>query len=166
MEKRKMLKRLLKNRKGTAEVIGSVLFIVILLFFFTNVYLWHDAATKDMNALHVKKMSASFTVTPDAEASSLTVKADGGAGISLSRLWIVDEVNGGRHLYADLGNVRVEAGSSFTIMFGTTTDPANPIDRVDTDPPLGNSITVHYAPQPGVKYKIVNTLGIIESPTS
>ena len=46
-----LIKRLLKNKKGTAEVIGSVMFIVILLFFFTNVYLWHDAAVKEMNDL-------------------------------------------------------------------------------------------------------------------
>ena len=46
-----MLKKLLNNKKGTAEVIGSVMFIVILLFFFTSVYLWHDAAVKDMNDL-------------------------------------------------------------------------------------------------------------------
>ena len=53
-----MFKRLLRNHKGTAEVIGSVLFIVILLFFFTNVYLWHDAATKEMNDMYVEKLNS------------------------------------------------------------------------------------------------------------
>ena len=57
-----MFKRLLRNRKGTAEVIGSVLFIVILLFFFTNVYLWHDAATKEMNDLYVEKLNSLIKV--------------------------------------------------------------------------------------------------------
>jgi hypothetical protein len=118
-----------------------------------------------VNELYVKKMSASFTITPNEGSSSLTVKADGGSDISLSRLWIVDKVGGGRHLYADLRNVRVVAGTSFTIIFGSAV-PANPIDYVDTDVPSGNSITVHYTPQPEVKYTIVNTLGIIKSPTS
>ena len=46
----------IKNRKGTAEVIGTIMLIIILLFFFTNVYLWHDAATKDANQLYVKQI--------------------------------------------------------------------------------------------------------------
>ncbi len=57
-----MLKRLIKNRKGTAEVIGTIMFIVILLFFFTNVYLWHDAATKEMNDMYVEKINAPITM--------------------------------------------------------------------------------------------------------
>ena len=58
-----MIRRLLKNKKGVAEVIGSVMFIVILLFFFTNVYLWHDAATKEMNDLYVQKINSPITIS-------------------------------------------------------------------------------------------------------
>ena len=58
-----LIKRLLKNKKGTAEVIGSVMFIVILLFFFTNVYLWHDAATKEMNDMYVQKLNSPIVAT-------------------------------------------------------------------------------------------------------
>jgi hypothetical protein len=161
-----VLKKLLRNRKGTAEVIGSIMFIVILLFFFTNVYLWHDAASKEMNELYVKKMNSSFTVTSAAETGFLTVKADGGSDITLSRLWIIDEVNGGRHLYADLGDVHLHARSSFTIEFDTTTSPAYPSDHVNVDSAQGDRILVHYAPQQPVEYTIVNTMGIVKSPTS
>ena len=56
-----LFNRLLKNKKGTAEVIGSVMFIVILLFFFTNVYLWHDAATKEMNQMYVDRINTPIT---------------------------------------------------------------------------------------------------------
>ena len=34
----KFLKRFMINRKGTAEVIGTVLFIIILIFAFSNIY--------------------------------------------------------------------------------------------------------------------------------
>jgi predicted transporter len=64
------LRRLIKNRKATAEVIGSIMFIVILLFFFTNVYLWHDAAVKQMNDLYVNKMNAGMEVKFDPASES------------------------------------------------------------------------------------------------
>jgi hypothetical protein len=159
---KRMLRKFLNNRKGTAEVIGSVMFIVILLFFFTNVYLWHDAATKEMNDLYVKKMSASFTVEPGAD--SLTVKANGGSDITLSRLWIVDNVNGGRHLHTDFpADAHVDTRYPFTINFAhpTSTNPVGSCSSVN-----GNSITVYYDPQPDVKYSIINTLGIVKSPTT
>ena len=63
------------NRKGTAEVIGTMMFIVILLFFFTNVYLWHDAATKDANQLAVQKMSAGMSINYDNINNQVIVSA-------------------------------------------------------------------------------------------
>ena len=56
------MKNFRKNCKGTAEVIGTIMFIMILLFFFTNVYLWHDAATKDANQLNLQKINSSFSI--------------------------------------------------------------------------------------------------------
>jgi hypothetical protein len=161
----KMTKKFLRNRKGTAEVIGSVMFIVILLFFFTNVYLWHDSATKEMNEMYVKKMSSSFTILN--YGANLTVKADGGSGITLSRLWIIDQSGGvTRHLYADLRNANVTAGDSFTIKFSTSTNPPNPTEYVSSSNVNGKTITVNYAPQTNVKYTIINDMGIIIAPTT
>ncbi len=91
----------IKNRKGTAEVIGTIMFIVILLFFFTNVYLWHDAATKDGNQLYMKQIHSTFKI--EQIGASINITANGGSDIVLSRLWIVDETNS-NHLYADLRN--------------------------------------------------------------
>ncbi len=61
----KFLKRFIINRKGTAEVIGSVLFIIILIFAFSNIYLWHDNATKTMNTLLSDKLNSQIEVALD-----------------------------------------------------------------------------------------------------
>jgi hypothetical protein len=153
MEKRQMLKRLLKNRKGTAEVIGSVMFIVILLFFFTNVYLWHDAATKDMNELYVKKMNAGMDLNLDA----MTVTAKGSDAI-LSRFWIVTE--SGQHFYANLEdhNIHLLAGEPVNIIFVSQhfeTDGSITADWINGE------IVVHYPLNDISELSVVNTLGIV-----
>jgi hypothetical protein len=85
-----MFRRLLKNKKGTAEVVGSVMFIVILLFFFTNVYLWHDSAVKEMNDLYVQKLNSQITATISNNNGiySIIVTNNGGVDATLSRYWV------------------------------------------------------------------------------
>jgi hypothetical protein len=83
-----MLKRLLNNKKGTAEVIGSVMFIIILLFFFTNVYLWHDASTKEMNQFYAEKLNSQISINYDPATNSLSVKNNGGFDATLECYWI------------------------------------------------------------------------------
>ena len=84
----KFLKRFIMNRKGTAEVIGSVLFIIILIFAFSNIYLWHDNATKTMNTLLSDKLNSQIELhwlIDDAgeETSTLIVTNTGGISTSL-----------------------------------------------------------------------------------
>ena len=85
-----MIKKLFKNKKGVAEVIGSVMFIIILLFFFTNVYLWHDASTKEMNDLYVQKLNSPIvaTISFDNGHYDLTITDKGGVDATLSSYWI------------------------------------------------------------------------------
>jgi hypothetical protein len=113
---KKLIKRLLKNKKGTAEVIGSVMFIVILLFFFTNVYLWHDAAVKEMNDLQVQKIHTTFvaTIHYDGTNSILSVTNKGAIDVSLSMLWVNEKSspNIPQHLAFDLKNAIVVPGDS------------------------------------------------------
>lgn len=93
-----MFKRLLNNKKGTAEVVGSVLFIVILLFFFTNVYLWHDAAVKEMNDLYAEKLNSQISIIGyDSDSDSLLVKNNGGVDTTIECFWI----NHGIHIITD-----------------------------------------------------------------
>ena len=115
-----MIKRLLKNKKGTAEVIGSVMFIVILLFFFTNVYLWHDAAVKEMNDLYVQKLNSPIAITvsnPIDNQYDINITNNGGVDATLSWLWINEKAttNGPDIIHTNstaLSNVVVEAGGS------------------------------------------------------
>ena len=97
--------------------------IVILLFFFTNVYLWHDAATKDGNQLYMKQIHSTFKI--EQVGGSINITANGGSDIVLSRLWIVDGTNG-IHLYADLRSTNVPAGTSLIITFATLQQPSKP----------------------------------------
>ncbi len=157
------MKRLIKNRKGTAEVIGTMLFIVILLFFFTNVYLWHDTATKDANQLFLQKIGATFKI--EQNDGTIVVTANGGSDIALSRLWIIDNTLNA-HYYADLGNVQVSAGGSFNITFSNEENYYNPSSPVGVNPPQDGSMQVNYYP-PGysITIAVINTLGVEESTT-
>jgi hypothetical protein len=110
---RKMSRKFLRNRRGTAEVIGSILFIVIVIFFFSNVYLWHDQATKQMNTVLSNKMNSLVSIT--AIDGGLSVSNEGGVEVTLSRLWIID---GTQHFYADLENIT--GGSKIMIQGGQT----------------------------------------------
>jgi hypothetical protein len=94
------MKNLLHNKKGTAEVIGTVMFIVILLFFFTNVYLWHDAASKQMNDLYSQKLNSPITVTYTARDSNhpvalLNVTNAGGTDAIIAGVWVNEKSSTG-----------------------------------------------------------------------
>ena len=141
------MKRFIKNRKGTAEVIGTILFIMILLFFFTNVYLWHDSATKDANNLYLEKVNSTFSLSY-VSGSVIKVTA-GGSDITLSRLWIIDK--NGNHMYTDI-NILVQAGTSCQI------------DLSSYAYHEGNNV-VNYPSGLVVRCMIINTLGMSESYT-
>jgi len=96
------LRRLLRCRRGTAEIIGSVMFLLIMIFFFTNVFLWHDNATREMDDALVDRMNSlvsiqfvNANITENDGELQLTVTNNGGIGVELSRLWIVEYVGGG-----------------------------------------------------------------------
>jgi hypothetical protein len=144
-----MLRRLLKNKKGTAEIIGSVMFIVILLFFFTNVYLWHDAATKQMNDLYVEKINSPIIVGVYYDQSSgfsLNVTNKGGVDATLSNLWINEKstANGPdiTHYSYDLRNIAVAAGQSNSIPIPYPLAGKDVVFKVITT--VGNSASCSY----------------------
>jgi archaellum component FlaF (FlaF/FlaG flagellin family) len=113
-----MLKRLFGNRKGTAEVIGSVMFIVILLFFFTNVYLWHDAATKEMNELYVDKINTPVALSVSQSESTVTLQVTnkGGSDTTISMVWVIIGSGAGQRHYNYTSGVPVPAGKAVPVM--------------------------------------------------
>jgi hypothetical protein len=151
-----LIKRLLKNKKGTAEVIGSVMFIVILLFFFTNVYLWHDAATKEMNDMYVQKINSPITISIMSGNSPylLNVTNKGGVDAKLSMLWV------------DVASASVGSPDRFHGYF-IITQPNNVVLAGSSIPVTWNysgtlnNLGVSYSPQPGDKLqlKMITTIG-------
>jgi hypothetical protein len=164
----KFLKRFLVNRKGTAEVIGTVLFIIILLFAFSNIYLWHDTQVKTMNTLLSDKLNSQIQVYwSDDAPDTLVVTNVGGVGTVLSRLWII--TNAGDHRYAELENagapsqsLYVGAGSTVTIKLQGPTSPASPL-------PISSTVTrtnaiISFNRAEGKTFIVLTTLGNMASP--
>jgi hypothetical protein len=149
--------KLLTNRRGTAEIVGSVLFLVILLFFFTNVYLWHDQVTRQMDNVLTDRVSSGVDIAfVDGTNAVLQVTNEGGIGFSLSRLWITTSND---HNYADFEKdqtIWVAGGSSLNINL-------TPPTTKDTDGSyLVDGLTVYYAlpsEEVTVTFKILTTLG-------
>jgi len=112
--------RLLGDRRGTAEIIGSVMFLVILLFVFTNVYLWHDSASREMTGVLAEKMNTPVSIEVNENKTGLVVANNGGFEVGLERLWYVAD---GFHVPVELGslNVRVAAGAEVQLLFGAQT---------------------------------------------
>jgi hypothetical protein len=150
------MKKLIRNRKGTAEIVGSVMFIIILLFFFTNVYLWHDAATREMNDLYVERVNSPVTVSVILDvsdfASALNVTNKGGIDATVCKVWVdVRTVNGGPdkvHLGFN-DTVVVRAGESSVIQLA----PFAVDNYIQNDPiqfkvitTVGNSAACDYSP--------------------
>jgi hypothetical protein len=155
-----IFKKLLGNRKGTAEVIGTIMFVMIILFLFTNVYLYHDNATKEMNDLSARKMQAGMTLAYDSDGDSVITAT--GSEVVLSRLWIT--TNGG-HTYAPLNDIRMTAGQKITIQFDY--QPLNDDGSIKSDyAESSNVLTVHYPSTDITALSLVNTMGIILGPFS
>jgi hypothetical protein len=165
-----MMRNLLKNRKGTAEVIGSIMFIVILLFFFTNVYLWHDAAVKDADAMYLKQVNAGMDLNW-ADKTHLVVTAEG-SDIVLSRLWIVESGVNGMHLFANLTlttnpeGLPVSAGQSVTFSFTGGSANGNAIAATLLGSKDVQIVQIGYLPSSGDKVSVLNTLGTIVATTT
>jgi hypothetical protein len=144
--------KIFRSRKGTAEVIGTIMFVVILLFFFTNVYLWHDMATKDENQLTIKQVSGSFTVTQVQAGVYIVNVTAAGSDVTMTRLWIIDGNN--QHIYADASSAKtVKAETSTTIDLQSLSyySGAN-----------GQPISPNWSLSTSIRCWAVSTLGIAE----
>jgi hypothetical protein len=157
---RKALRRLLCSRRGTAEVIGSVMFLLIMMFFFTNVYLWHDRATREMDSVLSEKMNSPVSIQVVNKNITegklkLNVTNNGGVGIVLSRLWITQS---DFHNYANFEKgqeLRVAAGDTIEfILSGSTQYNDDGSIKVD-------GATIYYYAPVSVKvtFKILTTRG-------
>jgi len=160
--------RIFGNRSGTAEVIGTIMFIVIMLFFFTNVYLWHDAAVKDANQIDVEKVNAGMSISfQTGSLPQITVNATS-SEVTLSRLWIDSDSD---HVYVDLtsnGNaIQISPGNDQGLVIQFSPNGSELNDQYGahyaTATVSGNVITVDFPLPSTATLTIVNTLGVAVS---
>jgi hypothetical protein len=137
--------RIIRNKKGTAEVIGTIMAVVILLYFFTNVYLWNDAATKQMDEMYVDKMNTQIKVSLTGGNSNLTITNIGGSDVQLAMLWT--DVGSGlsqTHYYdSRVNTIIIPAGSSQNITLPNPPTVETVYTVVTT---LGNVASCSYNP--------------------
>jgi len=158
------LSRLLRSRSGTAEIVGTVMFLVILLLFFSNVFLWHDQATRDMDAVILDRVNSHVSIeilSMNESGGVVEVANNGGVGFSLSRLWIIEKNNTEQnHNYTDFNktipiSTRWLSGGStinVTLLAGSPMYEAVVMD---------DEIWVYYTPPEvdEVTFKILTDLG-------
>jgi len=150
-----MCKNRLRNRRGTAEIVGTTLFLVILIFFFTNVFLWYDNASRQTQTVMADKINSRVSLeTAEGEGYPLKVRALGGKDIQLIRIWIED-VASMNHLFIDVTDhsVYINPGSEIYIIFGTYTS----FDA------LLHELIIDYTPIGEVRVKVLTDLGNIAS---
>ena len=156
------LSKFRNDRRGTAEIVGSVMFIIILLFAFTNIYLWHDSATREMNGLHAEKLNTPVSIS--VEEGTLVVTNKGGFEVRLSRLWLINSIEN-EHYYVDLEHnstgqpfeLRVPIAETVTLEFtGTQIELKNGSVLAEID---ANNVTVHFPVSQLDKCKILTSLG-------
>ena len=157
------LRRLLSDRKGTAEIVGSVMFLLILLFVFTNVYLWHDNATREMNGVLAEKMNSPVSLS-NVTGTGLVVTNNGGFEVGLSRLWLVNVTRGSAtdHVYVDLEplNLRIAAGAEINLLFVGNSVVFNDDGSILAGLNFDGDVQVLYPlPDHLVRCKILTTLG-------
>ena len=145
-----MLRRFLKDREGASEVVGTALFLVILFFFFSNVFLWHDQVSSQMDQVVADRMNSGIRMDVTFNETDIWLVVDnvGGLDVALSRLWIITD---DAHLYADFGLDEnfVGAGRQMNITIDNMTVPAgeevqvsfvsDPIE-VKYKPPVGDTV--------------------------
>jgi hypothetical protein len=150
---RKKMNRKLGERRGTAEIVGTLLFLVILFFILSNVFLWHDNVSNQMDSLMGDKMNSRVELTNN--GGVLWANATGGKDVRLIRIWITSDADPTlRHIPIDLETdtspgVLVRAGSSADItelVKNKLEENNNPAGdyfvKILTD--LGNTATARY----------------------
>jgi len=139
--------RIIRNKKGTAEVVGTIMAIVILLYFFTNVYLWNDAATKQMDQMYADKMNTQIKVTLTGDNSNLTITNIGGSDVQLAMLWtdVGSGLNQTHYYDSSVSTIPlIPAGSSQNITLPLGAPTVETVYTVVTT--LGNVASCSYNP--------------------
>ena len=160
------MKPLRKSRKGTAEIVGTVFFLIILIFVFSNVFLWYNGVSQQVNTVMADRVNSPVDMEVTYEilgVDALKVSAVGGRDVRLLRIWIIEvnenthaEIN---HSYIDFkeqlpNELWVASGSQHYFVLGGQTRPI---------PGYQNRTEIDYQIKAGVevRFKILTDLGNI-----
>jgi hypothetical protein len=160
----KKLSRLLNSRRGTAEIIGSVMFLLILLFFFTNVFLWHDRATREMDDVLSDRVNSLVNIEWKNESQdiisgrgTLYVNNTGGVDTRLSRLWITEMYRGVKqHWPVDLEDI---SGEELWVVAGSTIKLELIYSSPQPPEKVGQTVKLFYLWKGDTTFKILTTRG-------
>jgi hypothetical protein len=151
---RKKMNRKLGERRGTAEIVGTLLFLVILFFILSNVFLWHDNVSNQMDSLMGDKMNSRVELRNN--GGVIWANATGGKDVRLIRIWITSDADPtSQHILIDLETdtppgILIRAGSYADItarvraeLVKNHTPAGDFIVKILTD--LGNTATTRYS---------------------
>ena len=153
-----MLRRFSKDKTAASEIVGTALFLVILFFFFTNVFLWHDQVTRDIDQVISDKKNTAVSIEAFSNTTNVWVKINniGGLDVTLSRLWILTNDT---HYFAHLDphNIHVAAGRHMNITFANVTR-YSPMKALGLR--VNGSVLVYYEQPLGktVTYRVITRL--------
>jgi hypothetical protein len=130
------------------------------MFFFTNVYLWHDQATREMNDALSIKMNSPVSMATGPQGN-LIVTNNGGIDVALSRLWITSD---SFHLFADFESLSeyqpwVTAGSSTEIDFNSSAPQTNALPLAVTWDNARKCAIIQYPVTENFTFKIITANG-------
>lgn len=156
---------MIRDQRGTAEIVGTSLFLVILLFFFTNVILWYDVSARQAESVTIDKINSPISMAVYARAGQgqsenpliLRVRSLGVKDVQIVRVRWIEAVND-NHGCADIERLIHEP---VFILSGWYLDiklvrPGEGFNFY----PENRTLTIEYSPPSGgVTFKIFTSLG-------
>jgi len=156
---------MIRDNRGTAEIVGTSLFLVIVLFFFTNVVLWYDVSARQAESVIVDKINSPISMTVYAWPSQnqsekpliLRVRSLGVKDVQIVRVRWIEAVND-NHGCADIERliptpVFIPSGWYIDIKLVKPGEGFNFY-------PENRTLTIEYKPPRGaVTFKVFTNLG-------
>ena len=116
-------KRVGQNRKGIAGILATVFLVLILLFLYSQVYIFmqdentkYQSAASEINQMNIEKNREDFavsdlvyTATEDTVLVEVQIKNLSPISVQLKTLWVIDKTNND-HVYVDELNINMASG--------------------------------------------------------
>ncbi|MBS7619930.1 hypothetical protein KEJ21_04700 [Candidatus Bathyarchaeota archaeon] len=149
---------MIRNKRGTAEIVGTSLFLVILLFFFTNVILWYDISARQAESVMLDKINSPISIAIfDQDPLTFRVRSIGIKDVQIVRVRWIEAAND-NHGCVDIERlipipVFIQSGWYIDIKLVKLGEGFNFY-------PENRTLTIEYSPPKGdVTFKVFTNLG-------